>query len=181
MPTPEEFVRDLLDRMGLGNTMASTAKEWLAERIRARDAAVRAAALRWAAGQATNLEGTLHAAARKDEAILDELDEALRKKEGRDVSDYEVYAVRELGDRIGYGRMMQLAERLWGDKLVREGGGNEQMRGGAHSVGPCVGMLVQCVCEGRDMGNCDWCCGTGRVTRLVGHVQRIQNEPAGPK
>lgn len=70
--------------------------------------------------------------------------------------------VRELGDRIGYGRMMQLAEQIWrtlpyGDK-------------GAHSVGPCVGLLVKCPHpkNGRDKnGHCEWCCGSGRVTERV--------------
>jgi hypothetical protein len=69
----------------------------------------------------------------------------------------EEKAVRELGDRIGYGRMMQLAEQIWrtlpyGDK-------------GAHSVGPCVGLLVPC--PHPDGPNCDWCCGSGRVTKRV--------------
>lgn len=68
--------------------------------------------------------------------------------------------VQELGDRIGYGRIMQLAEKIW----------NEKVPGGAHSVGPCVAFLVRCPHpqEAEDAnGHCDLCCGSGRVTKLA--------------
>lgn len=67
-------------------------------------------------------------------------------------------AVRELGERIGYGRMMQLAEKIW----------NEKQPGGAHSVGPCVVFLVACPHpENVAPHECDWCCGSGRITHRV--------------
>jgi len=77
-----------------------------------------------------------------------------------DIELEEARRVRELGEAIGYGRMMQLAERIW----------NSKMPGAAHSVGPCVAELVPCPHpkSGRDRnGHCDWCCGSGRVTKKV--------------
>ena len=66
--------------------------------------------------------------------------------------------VEALGERIGYGRLMQLAERIWDWKQP----------GSAHSVGPCTLMLVHCPHLERDAnGHCEWCCGSGRVTRRV--------------
>lgn len=76
--------------------------------------------------------------------------------------EQETTQVRELGDRIGYGRMMQLAEQIW----------NGQVPGGAHSVGPCVALLVKCPHpDGGSAGECDWCCGSGRVTKRVLQAQ----------
>lgn len=69
-------------------------------------------------------------------------------------------AVRRLGDAIGYGRLMQLAEKLW----------NARQPGASLSVGPCVAFLVPCPCpeSGRDEhGHCTWCSGAGRVTERV--------------
>ena len=76
------------------------------------------------------------------------------------IGSYEEMLVRELGERIGYGRTMQLCEKIW----------NGKMPGAAHSTGPCVSMLVRCPCpvSGRDKnGHCKWCCGAGRVTKRV--------------
>lgn len=75
-------------------------------------------------------------------------------------ADEERNAVRQLGELIGYGRIMQLAEQIW----------NEKQPGAAHSQGPCVTFLVPCPHpeNGRDAnGHCDWCCGSGRVTKKV--------------
>jgi len=69
-------------------------------------------------------------------------------------------AVRELGDQIGYGRVMQLASQIWDTKRP----------GGAHAVGPCLAGVVPCPHpeSGRDAnGHCDWCCGAGWVTKRV--------------
>jgi hypothetical protein len=80
-------------------------------------------------------------------------------------NDEEENAVRQLGDLIGYGRMMQLAEQLWRKKLKPQG-----ISGGEHTVGPCAALMVKCPHpeNGRDEnGHCDWCCGSGRVTRKV--------------
>ena len=85
-------------------------------------------------------------------AILD----ALAAKSDEDL-------VRALGDRIGYGRTMQLAEELWRERLPRDG----LPVGGELTVGPCAAALVPCVCEREDRHLCAWCCGTGRVTRRV--------------
>lgn len=77
--------------------------------------------------------------------------------------------VTALGDSIGYGRLMQLAEKIWDEKTP----------GAAHSVGPCTLMLVPCphLENGRDKNvHCDWCCGTGRVTERV--LQAIEQEAA---
>jgi hypothetical protein len=76
--------------------------------------------------------------------------------------------VEELGQQIGYGRLMQLAERIWDWKQP----------GAAHSVGPCTSMLVPCPHPKSDQdanGHCPWCCGSGRVTRRVLHA--IQGQP----
>lgn len=78
-------------------------------------------------------------------------------------------AVRLLGERIGYGRIMQLCEQIW----------NEKQPGGAHSVGPCVALLVKCDHPDSDRaGHCDWCCGAGRITERVFRAQRSSAVPA---
>lgn len=72
----------------------------------------------------------------------------------------EEFSVRLLGDAIGYGRVMQLAEQIW----------NKKTPGAALSVGCCTAFLVDCPCpdDGKDEnGHCDWCCGSGRVTKKV--------------
>lgn len=74
--------------------------------------------------------------------------------------DEEKNAVRELGEMIGYGRVMQLCEQIWDRKVA----------GAALSVGPCTSTLIRCPHpeSGRDEGgHCDWCCGSGRITRRV--------------
>lgn len=74
--------------------------------------------------------------------------------------------VSELGERIGYGRTMQLCERLWGERLATLG----LPADGAHATYCCVTFLVPCPgCEpARERGEtCDWCCGAQRVTKRV--------------
>ena len=66
-------------------------------------------------------------------------------------------AVKKLGDEIGYGYMMQLAEELWA----------EIAPGAQHTVGTCGALLVPCVCVHTGPAECDWCCGVGRVTHRV--------------
>lgn len=65
----------------------------------------------------------------------------------------EEAAAKELGDRIGYGRLMQLAQSLWRDTA----------RGGEFAVGPCVALTQPCGCQGA----CDWCNGSGWLTPKV--------------
>lgn len=77
----------------------------------------------------------------------------------------EAKAVREIGERIGYGRIMQLAEKLWREKLIEQG-----HPGGEHTTGPCAAFMLPCPCpeSGRDAaGHCEWCSGTRRVTQRV--------------
>lgn len=93
----------------------------------------------------------------------------------------EETAVFELGERIGYGRVMQLAEKLWRDANAAAYPGTE---GGEHSalemtgvfVGPCETFLVQCPC--RQAHKCDWCCGSGRITKRV--RQAMLDQPETP-
>ena len=78
----------------------------------------------------------------------------------------EEEAVRELGDAIGYGRLMQLTEQLWAEANARNG----VPKGAEHAHYCCVALLVPCVCVGgepEDTAHCDWCCGAGRVTKAV--------------
>lgn len=79
------------------------------------------------------------------------------------MASYEESRVRSLGDAIGYGRMMQLAERLWREKVTPDG-----HAGSEHTVGPCAAFMVPCpntVLD--DNGPCEICCGSGRVTKWV--------------
>lgn len=71
----------------------------------------------------------------------------------------EELAVRELGQKIGFGRIMQLCEQLWREELA-----TANMQGGEFAHGPCTAFLVPCPCK---TGSCDWCCGAGRVTKRV--------------
>ena len=87
----------------------------------------------------------------------------------------EEQAVRHLGDRIGYGRVMQLAEQIWSEKAKAEG-----MAGGEMTTGPCALTMEPCPHLGEDprpdwfdvSGHCDWCCGAGRVTKRVAAEMR---------
>lgn len=77
--------------------------------------------------------------------------------------------VRDLGDAIGYGRLMQLAEEIWRDKAIADGTPGSEI-----TTGPCAAFMIACSCppSGLDRnGHCEWCCGSGRVTRLVGELQ----------
>ena len=78
--------------------------------------------------------------------------------------DTEEQLVRELGERIGHGRLMHVAEHLWREKARSSG-----LQGTELTIGPRGRDLVPCPCsEGavRHCG-CDWCCGTTRVTKRV--------------
>jgi hypothetical protein len=72
----------------------------------------------------------------------------------------EENAVRQLSEAIGYGRVMQLAEKIWTceDSI------------GALTVGTATVFLVPCPHpkSGQNAsGHCEWCCGSGRVTKKV--------------
>jgi len=77
----------------------------------------------------------------------------------------EKAAVTQLGDQIGYGRIMQLCHEIWSEK---------DMFGGALVTGPCAALTVPCGCEVQHQ--CDWCCGSGWLTEHVKHV-KDQLEP----
>lgn len=71
----------------------------------------------------------------------------------------EAVAVKLLGDVIGYGRMMQLAQQEWRNALIEKG----WPEGGEFVSGPCKAMTVECGCR----GGCDWCEGSQWLTKKV--------------
>lgn len=74
--------------------------------------------------------------------------------------------VKQIGDAIGYGRLMQLAEQIWREKLAERG-----LDGGEHTVGACAAFMVPCEHWVKDdRGHCDICCGAGRVTKGVANL-----------
>lgn len=87
--------------------------------------------------------------------------------------DEEENAVRQLGDLIGYGRTMQLAEKLWRRKLQTSG-----LEGGEHTTGPCAALMVPCPHpEQSENEHCDWCCGSGRLTKRVAQLATTHIKP----
>jgi len=72
--------------------------------------------------------------------------------------------IKRIGDQIGYGRMMQLAQECWREVLIPQG-----LEGGEFQSGPCVGMTEPCGCK----GGCDWCAGALWLTK---HVKTIKDE-----
>lgn len=81
--------------------------------------------------------------------------------------------VRELGDAIGYGRLMQLVEEIWRSRAAADG-----LPGSEITTGPCVAFMVPCPCPASDRdrnGHCDWCCGSKRVTKRV--LEAMQTTP----
>lgn len=93
----------------------------------------------------------------------------------------ETAQVRAMGERFGYGRVMQLCEEIWGEK--------EGDRGGQHTVGPCAAMLVPCpgvqhAEDHPDFPHCDWCCGSHRVTQRVAQAifkEALEKVYVGPR
>ena len=74
----------------------------------------------------------------------------------------EKAAVQQLGDQIGYGRMMQLAQECLRDNLTDQG-----LEGGEFAYGPCVTFTVPCGCN----GSCDWCYGSKWLTKSVKKIK----------
>lgn len=93
-------------------------------------------------------------------------DEQFRRLEER--NRYEEFAARQLGSNIGYGRMMQLAQQLWRESLIKQG----YPPGGEFAYGPCVALTVPCGCQ----GSCDWCNGAGWLTHKVKAVKDSMGE-----
>lgn len=75
--------------------------------------------------------------------------------------------VRELGQKIGFGRLMQLAQQEWEKALQAK----DMPAGGSFVFGPCLSMTVPCGCE--SPASCEWCCGSGRLTK---HVHNIKTD-----
>lgn len=79
-------------------------------------------------------------------------------------------AVRELGVHIGWGNIMHLAEQCWREHIVAFG----HPPGGEHTCGPCAALLVPCPCV--QTRACDWCCGSGRLTKRVYEARMAAGE-----
>jgi len=79
--------------------------------------------------------------------------------------DILVRAVSVLCEEHGYDRVMQLASLLWKNKMEEDG-----VPGSYFVIGPHKSMVVSCGCD--SPSSCDWCCGSGWVTR---HVNVIKN------
>lgn len=73
--------------------------------------------------------------------------------------------IKREGDKMGYGRMMQLAQECWREYLIEQ----DYPAGGEFAYGPCVGGTTACGCS----GGCDWCAGSGWLTT---HVKRIKDK-----
>ena len=83
----------------------------------------------------------------------------------------EVMAVKQAGEITGYGAIMHIARLLWREKLETMG-----IEGGEFACGPCEGMLVPCGCP--MPGECDWCCGTAKLTKHVKEVKDSYDQQA---
>lgn len=89
---------------------------------------------------------------------------------------------REMGSLIGFGRMMQLGQKLWREQLIAQGLNG----GGEFSIGPCVAFMVRCQCveeerpEFDSNGHCEWCCGSHQVTERVRQAQKASRPSALP-
>ena len=76
------------------------------------------------------------------------------------------HEVDVLGQKIGFGNMMDIASRKWDERLKLKG-----LTGGAFVVGPCKLMTFECGCK--NAVKCDWCCGSGWLTK---HVKEIKDK-----
>lgn len=102
---------------------------------------------------------------------LKEIHEEHRKSLGLQFAEQllsEEFAVKALGDRIGYGRLMSAAQGCWREVLA-----STNTQGGEFAIGPCIGATVRCGCtySRSPRINCDWCCGSGWLTRKVRELQ----------
>ncbi len=76
--------------------------------------------------------------------------------------------IKQVGERIGYGRIMQIGQELWREQLEEMG-----LAGGEFASGPCVASTVPCGCK----DSCGWCCGAGWLTEHVKAVKdKMENE-----
>ena len=85
----------------------------------------------------------------------------------------EKEAVKDLGEVIGYGAMMQLAQECWRDADIARG----FPPGMEHTCGPAAAETVPCGCREdnrEDLSSCDWCCGCGWLTKKVKALQAAE-------
>ena len=80
-----------------------------------------------------------------------------------DTPEYTI--VKNIGEAIGYGALMQFASALWAEAAKRKGLDDSE-----HTVGPCRAMMVECECL--HPHECDWCCGTALLTK---HVKTVKD------
>lgn len=75
----------------------------------------------------------------------------------------EKILIRDLGLKMGWGRIMQLSEECWKEYADEKG-----YTGLQHTTGPCAAFMVPCHHPIKDeSGHCDICCGAGRITKGV--------------
>jgi len=76
--------------------------------------------------------------------------------------------IRALCERIGYGNVMASASRLWALKCDEENTPRSNFM-----VGPCELLTVKCPHPTLDdNGHCEWCCGTGWLTKRVFEISQ---------
>lgn len=73
---------------------------------------------------------------------------------------YIVNDIVTIAKRCGYGRVMQELSDAWQEKSTNEGRVGEGL-----VIGPHAGLTTSCDCD--KPSNCDWCCGSGWLTRHV--------------
>jgi len=79
--------------------------------------------------------------------------------------------IKSVCENYGYGNVMSTASILWQKKLGRNAGS-------AYSVGPCIASLVPCGCKDDFKTKCNWCAGTGKLTK---HVKSIKDSMENKK
>jgi hypothetical protein len=68
---------------------------------------------------------------------------------------------------VGFGNTMSVIKELWED----HSGKTDIGRGGVFEIGPCIATTVKCGCKYPP--ECDWCCGSGWLTRKVAGIKRV--------
>jgi|HubBroStandDraft_4_1064222.scaffolds.fasta_scaffold66118_4 hypothetical protein len=81
----------------------------------------------------------------------------------------EELLVRDLGKRIGFGRIMQLCEQLWKESHNENG-----FYGSELTVGPCAAFMVKCEhLEVDDNGHCNLCYGGERIPKRLTEIAKF--------
>ena len=74
--------------------------------------------------------------------------------------------VKGIAELIGYGRVMQIASQAWEEKAISQG-----LDGSGFVIGPCTALTESCGCVEVE-GSCEWCCGSGWLTK---HVKELKD------